>query len=66
MSHKHGHDKHNHHGKGGGSKGGRDGGRKQPIGMVQQRSLLATFLAFGLILFVVLAILTVIAYMIWG
>ncbi len=52
-SHKHGHDKHSHQG-------------KQPIGMVKQRSVLATVLAFSLVAFVALAVLTVIAYMIWG
>lgn len=62
MSHKHGHDKQHHNGHG--KPAGRE--RQPRIGMVKQRSLLATFLAFGLITFVILAILTVIAYMIWG
>jgi len=62
MSHKHGHDKQHH------TAHGKPAGREhQPrIGMVKQRSMLATVLAFGLVAFVILGILTVAAYMIWG
>ena len=63
MPHKHGHDKHTHPGHNGKAVGRE---RQDRIGMVKQRSVLATALAFGLLGFVILGILSVVAYMIWA
>jgi len=54
QSHKHGHDQ---------PKGDN---RDAPIGMVAERSTIATFLAYGLVGFVVLAILVIVLRIIFG
>lgn len=63
MPHNHPHHKHGHekqHAKPAGR------ARQGPIGMVKQRSNLAAFLAFGLVGFVLLAVLAVIAYAVFN
>lgn len=63
MPHNHPHQKHGHekqHAK------PTDRARQGPIGMVKERSNIATFLAFSLVGFVILAALAVVAYLIFN
>lgn len=63
MAHNHPHHKHGHekqHAK------PADRARQGPIGMVKERSNIATFLAFGLVGFVILMALGVVAYLIFS
>lgn len=63
MAHNHPHHKHGHEKQ---HEKPTDRLRQGPIGMVKERSNIATFLAFSLVGFVILLVLAVIAYLIFN